>query len=113
MVCQEHFRRFAPTGNAGNGRPAMARAHWLAMCSAPRDGRRIVVLYGDFSGAALVRWGVPLDGSEACWFQCDWADDALSDEHYAGWLPIPEDTPEAHGCSNEGRDSESCAAVKS
>lgn len=69
--------------------------NWYAMVSAPRDGTRIIALLSDFSGVQMIRWGRYRDGRPGEeWFYPDWDLDAGDDADFAGWVPVPEGTPE-------------------
>ena len=69
---------------------------WKPMFSAPRDGTPIIVVYRDLSGIKVVRWGTSdndppnfQNGSNDGWYEVDYKDSCMSDEHYGGWIKCP------------------------
>ena len=62
------------------------------MATAPRDGRAVVLVYRDYSGVTVGRYGEydsPNFKGRFSWFQLDRKDDEGPDGRFAGWLCAP------------------------
>lgn len=63
------------------------------MSSAPRDGRAVVLVYRDYSGVTVGRYGEHIKEQFAgicSWFEFDCSDEIGEDKYFAGWLCAPD-----------------------